>query len=97
MVLSLLFHSGYMLFPLTNNPFGWFWQPSDPMKSSESLKACLLQSKHVLYKRISSRSKDALSRYPMDSECYSNTMLVNETQVVLEMLAIDCVCLQVLL
>ena len=27
------------------------------MKSSESLKACLLQSKHVLYKRISSRSK----------------------------------------
>ena len=25
------------------------------MKSSESLKACLLQSKHVLYKRISSR------------------------------------------
>ena len=27
------------------------------MKSSESLKACLLQSKHVLYKRISSRRR----------------------------------------
>ena len=28
------------------------------MKSSESLKACLLQSKHVLYERISSRIND---------------------------------------
>ena len=32
------------------------------MKSSGSLKACLLQSKHVLYKRISSRIIDGIHR-----------------------------------
>ena len=51
------------------------------MKSSESLKACIWQSKHVLYKRISSRIKPILCS-TITFECNSISFIVQQNMII---------------